>query len=210
MSMVTDRSKKIILTLAYISALILLASVGFASEGGVVTEHSAHGAQHAGGAAQMKDFGWRVLNFAVLLGIIIWALKKADIKGSLAARQADIAKSLKDAEAARDAAEAKLREYGVKLDLASKEIDELHAAIIREGEQEKNRIIAEATIAADKIVAQAALSAEQETVKARNELRAEAARLAVEIATGKLTGAIQKNDHDRFVGEYLDKVVQIQ
>ncbi len=203
MSMVTDRSKKIILTLAYISALILLASAGFASEGGGAAHHPDSG-------AQMKDFGWRVLNFAVLLGIIIWALKKADIKGSLAARQADIAKSLKDAEAARDAAEAKLREYGVKLDLASKEIDELHAAIIREGEQEKNRIIAEATIAADKIVAQAALSAEQETVKARNELRAEAARLAVEIATGKLTGAIQKNDHDRFVGEYLDKVVQIQ
>jgi F-type H+-transporting ATPase subunit b len=204
MKMVSDRSKKIIVTLAYISALVLLASIGFASEGG----EGAHHADHAAG--QMKDFGWRVLNFAVLVGIIVWALKKADVKGSLAARQADIEKSLKDAESARDAAEAKLREYGVKLDQAAKEIDELHAAIIREGEQEKARIIAEANTAAEKIVAQAALSAEQETVKARNELRAEAARLAVELATGKLTGAIQKNDHDRFVGEYLDKVVQIQ
>lgn len=203
MSMVSDRSKKIIVTLAYISALVLLASAGFASEGGGAAHHPDSG-------AQMKDFGWRVLNFAVLVGILVWALKKADVKGSLAARQADIAKSLKDAEAARDAAEAKLREYSSKLDQASKEIDELHAAIIREGEQEKSRIIAEAAVAAEKIVAQAALSAEQETVKARNELRAEAARLAVEIATGKLTGAIQKNDHDRFVGEYLDKVVQIQ
>jgi F-type H+-transporting ATPase subunit b len=200
--MVTDRSKKTIITLAYISAIILLATAGFASEGG-------EGAHHVDSGAQMKDFGWRVLNFAVLVVIIVWALKKANIKGSLAARQADIEKNLKDAEAARDAAEAKLLEYGVKLDQASKEIDELHAAIVREGEQEKARIIAEATLAAEKIVAQAALSAEQETVKARNELRAEAARLAVEIATGKLTGAIQKNDHDRFVGEYLDKVVQI-
>ena len=95
MSMVTDRSKKIILTLAYISALILLASAGFASEGGGAAHHPDSG-------AQMKDFGWRVLNFAVLLGIIIWALKKADIKGSLAARQADIAKSLKDAESRLD------------------------------------------------------------------------------------------------------------
>ena len=203
MNMVTDRSKKIIITLAYISVLVLIASVGFASEGGEVAHHPDSG-------AQLKDFGWRVLNFAVLIGIMVFALKKADVKGSLAARQADIEKSLKDAEAARDAAEAKLREYGVKLDHAAKEIDELHAAIIREGEQEKNRIITEANIAAEKIVAQAALSAEQETVKARNELRAEAARLAVEIATGKLTGSIQKNDHDRFVGEYLDKVVQIQ
>ncbi len=93
---------------------------------------------------------------------------------------------------------------------ATKEIDEIHAAIIREGEQEKDRIIAEAKKAAEKIVLQAAQSAEQEVVKARTELRAEAARLAVEIATGKLTDAIQKADHDRFVGEYLDKVVQIQ
>ena len=204
MRMVSDRSKKIIFALAYISAIVLLASTSFASEGG----EGAHHADHA--AAQMKDFGWRVLNFAVLVGIIVWALKKADVRGSLAARQSDIEKSLKDAETARDAAEAKLREYSVKLDQASKEIDELHDAIIREGEQEKSRIIAEANSAAEKIVAQAALSAEQETVKACNELRAEAARLAVDIATGKLTGAIQKNDHDRFVGEYLDKVVQIQ
>jgi len=203
MSMVSDRSKKMVATLVYVSAIVLLASIGFASEGG-------EGAHHVDSGAVMKDFGWRVLNFAILLGIIIWALKKADVKGSLAARQADIEKSLKDAETARDAAEAKLREYSARLDQASKEIDELHAAIVREGEQEKGRIIAEANSAAEKIVAQAALSAEQETVKARNELRAEAARLAVEIATGKLTSAIQKNDHDRFVGEYLDKVVQIQ
>jgi F-type H+-transporting ATPase subunit b len=203
MSVVTDRSRKIIITLAYISVIILLASVGFASEGGGEAHHPDSG-------AQMKDLGWRILNFAVLIGIIVWALKKADVKGSLAARQAGIEKSLKDAETARDAAEAKLREYSVRLDQASKEIDELHAAIVHEGEQEKSRIIAEANISAEKIIAQAALSAEQETVKARNELRAEAARLAVEIATGKLTSAIQKNDHDRFVGEYLDKVVQIQ
>lgn len=202
MQMVSDRTRNITLSLAYIAVMVLAANIGWASEGG-------GGAHHPDSGAQMKDFMWRVINFAVLIGILWYALKKADVKGSLAARQAEIEKSLKDAEAGRDAAEAKLREYSGKLDQASKEIDELHAAIVREGEQEKERIIAEANCAAEKIIAQAALSAEQETVKARAELRAEAARLAVEIATGKLTGAIQKPDHDRFVGEYLDKVVQI-
>ena len=200
---VSSRSKKIALSLAYIAAILLIANIGFASEGG-------GGAHHADSGAQMKDFGWRVLNFAVLAGILWFAIKKADVKGSLAARQAQIEKDLKDAQEGRAAAEAKLAEYTGKLNQATKEIDELQAAIVREGEQEKERIIAEARIAAQKIAAQAALSAEQETVKARGELRAEAARLAVELATGKLTGAIQKADHDRFVGEYLDKVVQIQ
>jgi F-type H+-transporting ATPase subunit b len=201
---VSDLTKKILFSLTYIAAICLTAAVGFANEGG----EGAHHADHAAG--QMKDFGWRVLNFAVLLGILGYAVKKADVKGSLAARQGQIEKDLKDAQEGKAAAEAKLAEYRGKLDQATKEIDELQAAIIREGEQEKERIIAEARIAAQKIAAQAAQSAEQETVKARAELRAEAARLAVEIATGKLTGAIQKADHDRFVGEYLDKVVQIQ
>ena len=181
MLMVSDRTRKIALALAYIAIIVLIANIGFASEGG-------GGEHHPDGGAQMKDFMWRVINFAVLVGILWFAIKKADVKGSLAARQAEIEKSLKDAEAGRDAAEAKLREYSGKLDQASKEIDGLHAAIVREGEQEKARIIAEANSAAAKIIAQAALSAEQETVKARNELRAEAARLAVEIASdGEVT-----------------------
>ncbi|MBL0224771.1 MAG: ATP synthase F0 subunit B [Geobacteraceae bacterium] len=201
--MVSDRTKKIAFSAAYITIVLTAATAGFASEGG-------GGAHHPDSGAQLKDLGWRVLNFVVLLGILGFALKKADVKGSLAARQAQIEKDLKDAQEGRAAAEAKLAEYTGKLSQATKEIDDLQTAIIREGEQEKERIIAEARIAAQKIAAQAAQSAEQETVKARAELRAEAARLAVEIATGKLTGAIQKPDHDRFVGEYLDKVVQIQ
>jgi F-type H+-transporting ATPase subunit b len=204
MFMVSERTKKIAFSLAACAAVSLAASAGFANEGGEV----AHQAGHA--AAQMKDLGWRVLNFAVLVGILVWALKKANVRSSLAERQAQIEKSLAEAQAARAAAEARLAEYSGKLDKATQEIDEIRAAIIREGEQEKERIIAEATRAAGKIALQATQAAEQEILKARAELRAEAARLAVEIATGTLAGAIQKADHDRFVGEYLDKVVQNQ
>lgn len=199
---VSDRTKKIAFPLAYCAVIVLVASVGFASEGG-------GGAHHPDSGAQMKDFYWRVFDFAVLIAIVVWALKKANVKASLADRQSQIEKSLKDAEEARAAAEDKLREYTGKLDQATKEIDDIHAAIIREGEQEKTRIIAEANKAAERIAAQAALSAEQEIIKARTELRAEAGRLAVELAGGKLASAIKKDDHDRFVGEYLDKVVQI-
>jgi F-type H+-transporting ATPase subunit b len=199
---VSGRTKKIAFSLAHCAVIILIASVGFASE-------SAGGAHHPDSGAQMKDFYWRLFDFAVLVAIVVWALKKANVKGSLADRQSQIEKSLKEAQEAREAAEAKLLEYSGKLDQATKEIDDIHAAIIREGEQEKQRIIAEAHKAAERIAAQAALSAEQEIVKARAELRAEAGRLAVELAGGKLASAIQKADHDRFVGEYLDKVVQL-
>ena len=196
---VSGRSLKIACSLAITATLILAAGLCFASEGG-------EGAHHA---AQLKDFGWRVFNFVALAGIIGWALGKANVKGALADRRSQIEKSLKEARDAQAAAEAKLKEYGTKLDQAAKEVDEIYAAIVREGEQEKVRIIAEARTAAGKIAAQAALTAEQETLKAVTELRAEAGRLAVELAQGTLAGAVTKADHDRFVGEYLDKVVQL-
>ena len=104
---VSDRSLKIAFPLA-LTAVLILAASGFASEGG-------EGAHHAGSAAQLKDFGWRVFNFILLAAIIGWALGKANVKGALADRSAQIEKSLKEAQDAKTAAEAKLQEYGAKL-----------------------------------------------------------------------------------------------
>ena len=199
---VSDRTLKIAIPLALTAVMILAVSCGFASEGG----ETAH---HAGGAAQLKDFGWRVFNFIALAAIIGWALGKANVKGALADRSAQIEKSLSEARDAKTAAEAKLQEYGAKLDQAAKEIDEIYASIIREAEHEKEKIIAEAHRASEKIAAQAVLSAGQEVLKARASLQAEAGRLAVELATGKLISAVTLADHDRFVGEYLHKVEQL-
>lgn len=182
--------------------LVLVATAVCYASGG-------EGAEHGVSPAQMKDLGWRVLNFAVLAGILIWAIKKANVKGSLADRQAQIEKNLREAREARETAEAKLKEYTEKLAKANQEVDELRAAMLKEAEAEKQRIIAEAKQSAEKVVVQAGQAAEQEVLKARAELRAEAARLAVELAAGKLAGAVQKADHDRLVQDYLGKVGQL-
>lgn len=197
MLMLNDRRIQKVCSALVVLLPVLVASVAVAAGGG---EH------HADSGALIKDFIWRVINFAILVGIVVWALKKANVKGSLAERQAAIEKNLKEAREARAAAEAKLKEYSEKLDKANLEVEQLRAAMMQEAEAEKQRIIAEARAAAVKIAAQAAQSADQEVLKARTELRAEAARLAVELAAGKLSGAVQKADHDRFVQDYLGKV----
>jgi F-type H+-transporting ATPase subunit b len=199
----SERNRNLAFRLAICTVILAATGIGFASEG-------AEGAHHVDTAAQMKDFGWRVLNFAVLAGILGWAIAKAQVKRALSERRTQIEVSLREAQQAKEAAEQKLREYKGKIEQASLEIDELRAAIVLEGEQEKQRIIAEAQKAAERIVDQAALSAEQEVLKARAALQAEAGRLAVELAAVKLSNAIQKGDHDRFVGEYLDKVGQLR
>jgi len=195
---------------AVVKAVATLLFLGFAvvasaSEGG----GGAHGGGH-GGAAQMKDFMWRCIDFAALVLILVWAIKKADMKKSLADRRSGIEKALKEAEEAKAAAERKFAEYNTKLAQANKDIEELQANIRREGVAEKERIIAEAKAGAAKISEQARAAADQEVLKARAELRREAAHLAVQLAEGTLKEKIEKNDQDRLVGEYLTKVVNLK
>jgi F-type H+-transporting ATPase subunit b len=192
----------LIITVTACLLLAVLAAAGFASEGG-------EGAHHVDTAKQLKDFAWRVLDFAALMALVVWALKKANVKGTLAARQVAIEKTLQEAAEAKAAAEKKLAEYSEKLAAANLEIDGIYAAIRTEGEAEKTRIIAEAKVMAEKIREQASQSANQEVLKARTELRVEAARLAVELAEMSIKEKIVQDDQDRLVGEYLTKVVEL-
>ena len=188
-------------TLALCVVILGLAAVGFAAE-----EAAPEAGHHA---AQMKDFMWRCIDFAALVVIAVWAIKKADVKGSLAARRSGIERTLKEAVAAKEAAEKKFQEYSQRLDQANKEIEVISANMKKEGELEKERIIAEAKEAAARIKAQAESAAAQEVLKAKDELRAEAAKLAVEIAEQKIVKNIAKGDQDKLVGEYISKVVTL-
>lgn len=191
---------KPIMTAAAVCLVVVgLAALGFASEGG-------EGAHHVDTGKQMKDFMWRVIDFAALVALLAWALKKANVKGALADRTANVEKALREAEEARTAAEKKFAEYSEKLEKANLEIDGIYSAIRKEGELEKERIIAEARVTADKIREQAAATASQEVLKARAELREEAARLAVQMAEQALRETIKKDDQDRLVNDYLTKV----
>ena len=197
---VTVNRRKALRIAAICLAVLATAGMVWASEGG---------GGHADSGAQMKDFIWRVVDFAVLAGIIVWALAKQNVKGALKTRQDTIETTLREAAAARDAAERKLKEYTAKLESANKEIDELSATIKQDAEAEKVRILAEATAMAAKIREQAQLTAEQEIQKARVVLRQEAAHLAVELAEKKIKESITKSDQDRLVGDYLTKVVEL-
>jgi len=191
-----------------ISVLTGLAMLGFATL--CLASGGEGGAHHPDSGAQLKDFAWRVLDFSLLAALLWWAVKKANVKGALADRSAGIEKALSEAVTAKQAAEAKLAEFADKLAKANKEIEEIQAAMKRDGEAEKVRIIAEAKVAAEKIREQAGAAAEQEILKARMELREEAGRLAVQLAEQTLKEKIEKNDQDRLVGEYLAKVVNLK
>jgi F-type H+-transporting ATPase subunit b len=193
--MVPCRLPAVLIAVVY---LTVLATVGCAAEG----------AHHADSSAQLKDFGYRLLNFAILAALLVWAAKKADIKGLLAARRVNVEKALREADEIKAEAERKLAEYSEKLEKATLEIDEIQSAIRQDGEAEKNRIIEEAKQTAERIREQAKNAARQEVETAKAQLRAETARLAVQLSEATLKQSVTRSDQDRFVDEYLSKVVE--
>lgn len=183
--------------IAVLTALLWMAMMGVALAAG--------GGGHADSGALLKDFLYRSFNFIVLVGLLAYFVSKP-IRNGLVARREGIEKSLHDAEVARSEAEARFAEYDAKLSRAEQEIAEISASIRREGEIERDRIVANAREVAEKIKAEAERTAENEILRARAELRREATKLAIELAEELLKKNFTTDDHERLVNEYMQKV----
>jgi F-type H+-transporting ATPase subunit b len=173
-----------------------------------VAAFAAGGGGHADSGAVLKDFIYRCFNFALMAGLLAYFVTKPIRKG-LKGRTAEIEKTLADAEAAKAAAEAKHKEYSDKLAKATEEIAGITAAIRREGELERDKIIAAAKDMADKIEREADNKAAGVVAKARIELREEASRLAVELAEDMLKKQVSADDQKRLVEEYMQKMGEL-
>lgn len=186
-----------------IGATIVLGVVGLAT-----VAWGAGDGHHVDSGVLLKDFLYRCLNFGITFGLLAYFVTKPIRKG-LAGRREGIEKQLAAAKAAKEAAEAKFADYDVKLNQASAEIDEIAAAIKREGELEREKILANAKEMAAKIKLEAQNTAANEVAKARVELQQEAARMAIQIAEEILKKNFTAEDQSRLVDEYLLKVGEL-
>lgn len=166
---------------------------------------------HHGGVTHEKimDLIWRTTNFIGLVIILVWALKKPLVQGLQGRRQGIIDK-FADLESQKGEAERIYREYEARLTKIDAEVEGIISAAIKQGEAEKERIIAEADRAAGDLRRQADLAIQHELAEARLRLRAEVAEQAVAMAEGLLKQNLQDADQNRLVEDYLDKVGAIQ
>jgi F-type H+-transporting ATPase subunit b len=155
-----------------------------------------------------KDFLYRVFNFVIVVGILVYFLAKP-LKKGLSGRREEIEKALAEAEQIKRNAEAKFAEYDQKLASANAEIAEISAGIKREGELEKEKIITSAREMAIKIEQDAEKAVALEIAKARKELQTEAVRLAVELAEELLKTNFTSEDDTRLIDEYMQKVGEL-
>lgn len=187
-----------LIQLTIMSGLVLLPAVVLASGGG----------GHADSGVILKDFAYRCFNFALLVGLVAYFVTKPIRKG-LKGRTEEIEKTLADAQAAKEAAEAKHLEYSEKLAKATEEIASITDSIRREGELERDKIIAAAKELAINVEQEAENKAAGVVTKARTELREEAASLAVELAKDMLKKQVSADDQKRLVEEYMQKVGEL-
>lgn len=174
---------------------VLIAATAFASSGG-------HGAEEY---TFMADWLPRLINFAIIVGLLVYFLRKP-VRDMFRNRTETIAKALKESKEARERAVAALADVERRMREMEAETRTLIAEAQARGEKDKQALIEEGKRLAKEIQQQVAIGTDIEVQKAKAGLAAEAAALAVDLAEGKIKSSIGKQDHERIVKEYISKV----
>jgi F-type H+-transporting ATPase subunit b len=163
----------------------------------------AHGAEEGGnpGAEKATEiFKW--INFAIVAGLLLWVcLKKAP--AFFGGRAAAISSAITKATGVKAAADAQLREAESKLANLQKEVTELRAFAAKEATAEVERIRAVTQSDAQKIAAAAKAEIEATDRAARLELKAIAAKLAVDGAESLLAKQLTPQAQESLISNFV-------
>lgn len=171
---------------------VVIAAAVFASEGG-------HGAEEY---TFMGDWLPRIINFAIIVGLLVFFLRKP-VRDMFKNRTAEIAKAMEESKAARERAIAALAEMERKAREMDAETRTMIADAQVRGEKDKQALIEEGRKIAREIQEQVKIGADIEVQKAKADLAVEASRLAVDLAEGKIKDTITSQDHERIVKDYI-------
>lgn len=175
----------------------------------MVTLATAAAAFASGGEAAhtplWKDYMWKIINFGVLI-IILWKFGKKPIQNALKQRTEAIEKTLKEAKEAKEAALKAMQEVEQKLKTKDEEVQAIIAAARKSGEMERDRIIEESARLQEKILEQAKTNIEFELKHAKEQIKAEAVELAMELAEKKLKEKMTKDEQEKLLEDSLVKI----
>ena len=148
---------------------------------------------------------WKVLNF-VILALGCFFIAKKPVAQFFSSRTKGIAEELTDLEKKKADAERKLAEYEARFRNLEQESEKIVEDYIKQGEDAKKRILAEAEAQAEKLEDMAKRNIEQEFKAAKALLKQEVVDRAMEQAEALIKKSITTQDQNRLVDEYLKKV----
>jgi F-type H+-transporting ATPase subunit b len=194
----SKKSSRLFTHLFFTFYFLLLAAAAFASGGG--------GGEGSGGTSLFKAYFWPVINFLILVFLLVFAMKKADIRGYFRTRTELIEQTLKEAREARELAQKALAEVEERLRIKDTEIEEIIAAAKFSGEKEKARLIEEGDRMKDKIIQQAKTNIDFEVKKAKEAIKEEAVEIAMELAGKKLQEKLTREEQLKLLEESIAKI----
>lgn len=148
---------------------------------------------------------WQSLNVLIVMGVLYYMLFRP-VAGIMKRREEFVEESLSSAASARKEAEELLAQYKARLDQARAEAQQIVEKAAREAEEYGRKRREEADAEAQAMIEKAKAEIEAEREKALSAIRDEMATLAVLAASKVIGRAIQKEDHERLVQEFVAKV----
>lgn len=174
--------------------LLLTSAAVFANEGGEAEP------------SLFKAYLWPVINFIILIVLLTYAMKKADIKGFFRKRTELIEQSLKEAKEAKELAQKALAEVEDRLKMIDKEVEEIIASAKLSGEKEKGRLVEEGDKLKEKVLEQAKTNIDFEVKQAKATIKKEAVEIAMELAEKKLKQKLTKEEQLKLLEESVAKI----
>lgn len=173
-----------------------LVSVAVAAGGGEGGHHK----------SLFDTYFWPLVNFAVLIAVLAYMLTKMDIKGYFRKRTELIEQTLKEAREAKELAQKALAEVEERLRVKDKEIEDIVSYARQSGEKEKAFLIEEGEKMKLKILEQAKTNIDFELKRAKEEIKAEAVDVAMDLAEKKLRSKLTKDEQLKLLEESLAKI----
>jgi F-type H+-transporting ATPase subunit b len=166
------------------------------------TALTTHAAEEGGAAKERVTEIFKWINFAIVAGLIIWVFVKV-LPPKFHSNANKISSAISNATSAKTEADRQLREAETKLANLQHEVAELRAFAQREGIGEAERIRALTQIDAQKISLAAQAEIEAAERAARLELKAIAAKLAVDGAESLLAKQLTPQAQESLVSAFV-------
>ena len=153
--------------------------------------------------------GYYFLDLIVFGGLLGYLVRKP-LAEFVEARRERILADIKEAQEMRAAAESKLLDYEGRLANLEQEIQQILNDAKVAGEEERKRILAEASKTADRIRTDAVERLEQERRKLEQLLQTKVVDMAISTAETLVKSSISTGDHSRFVDDYVSDLDAMQ
>ena len=177
--------------------------------GGIIVLHllgsDALAAENNGGWRSSYDIIMMWLNFTIM-AVVLVKFAKNPIKGFFRDQKENIAKTIGDIEAQKEANETQIRQAQQLMEQSSARFEEIKEKIIADGERRKQAIIESAQRESQLMIDNTNFWIERQIVKAKQKLRSELIDETIEMALQRLPQALTPEDSQRFISRYLAEI----